>query len=170
MTDPDDLAHRPRRRSTVLLFLALALASGIAVIAVISSQGGAPGPGPDDQDVEEPSPPPVRVEVLNGSGVAGVARAVTHRLRAEGFDVVFFGNAARFDHPRSLVLDRVGDTLSAHSVATTLGIDSVAIEPDPGLVLEVTVVLGADWSPTPAEPVSPRSRFRRAPAASDREP
>jgi hypothetical protein len=114
-----------------------------------------------------PLPAHVRVEVLNGSGVGGLAREATYRLRDEGFDVVFFGNAPRFDHGRSLVLDRAGDTLAARLVATALGIDSVAPATDPRLLLDVTVVLGSDWPPTVAERPGALVRLRRLVAPPD---
>lgn len=117
-----------------------------------------------------PAAATIRIEVLNGAGRAGLARDATHRLRGDGFDVVFYGNAARFDHSTSLVLARTGDLERARAVAASLGIDSVAVEPDSTLLLDATVVLGADWPPPTPEPVAPVDRLRRilAPADPDR--
>lgn len=109
----------------------------------------------------------VRVEVLNGSGVGGLARTATDRLRGHGFDVVFFGNAPRFDHARSMVLDRTGDTGAARVVAAALGIDSVASAPDSRLLLDVTVVLGSDWPPPLPERTTTLDRLRRLVAPLD---
>jgi hypothetical protein len=105
------------------------------------------GPG------EEPSVAPavwsgdrVRVEVLNGGGVTGMARTATEVLRHSGFDVVFFGNAERFDPDQpSMVVDRVGRVDLAQAVAASLGIDNVQSDPDPNLFVDVTVVLGRSW-------------------------
>lgn len=98
---------------------------------------------------QEPPPPAlgvrVRVEVLNGGGQAGVARAATELLRDAGFDVVFFGNAGSFDQDSSLVLDRVGRPEWARAVAEALGIHNLRSEPNPNLYLDVSVVLGRDW-------------------------
>ncbi|MEJ2502962.1 MAG: LytR C-terminal domain-containing protein, partial [Gemmatimonadota bacterium] len=96
----------------------------------------------------------------NGAGAPGLARDATHVLRARGFDVVYFGNAGRFDHVRSVVLDRVGDTLGARAVAASLGIDSVAAAPDRTLMLDVSVVLGEDWPPAPARDPGWTARLR----------
>lgn len=103
----------------------------------------------------------IRIEVLNGAGAPGLARLATSRLRGGGFDVVFFGNATRFDHTHSVVLDRTGDLAPAWAVAAALGIDSVATAPEPGLLLDVSVILGADWPPPPPPPAAPLDRFRR---------
>ncbi len=89
-----------------------------------------------------------RVEVLNGSGKSGLARDATERLRAAGFDVVYFGNAGE---PRglSMVLDRGGRGEAAHRAASALGIADVRAQPDAGRMVDVTVVLGKDWPPPP---------------------
>ncbi len=87
----------------------------------------------------------VRVEVLNGSGEAGAAERAAARLRALGFDVVYFGNAASFGHPRTEVLARTPDPAAARRVADSLGLDSVVLRPDTSLYLDASVVLGSDW-------------------------
>lgn len=88
----------------------------------------------------------VTVDVRNGGGVTGAARAATERLRETGYDVVSFGNASSFDLEASVVIDRVGDLEMAAHVAQVLGIGRVQAEPDPNLFVDVTVRLGADWS------------------------
>lgn len=102
-----------------------------------------------------PAPDPVaavvdgarlRVEVLNGAGVPGLARSVTRQLRRQNFDVVYFGNApAALDS--SVVVDRAGNLDAARRVAEALGIRSLRSEPDPTLFLDATVVLGRDRAP-----------------------
>lgn len=88
----------------------------------------------------------VRIEVLNAGGLTGMAREATEVLRAAGFDVVTFGNAAAFDpERRSEVVDRVGRTDIAEAVAAAIGIDNVRSDPDPNLFVEATVVVGRDW-------------------------
>jgi hypothetical protein len=85
------------------------------------------------------------VEVLNGMGRPGAARRVAEDLRGMGFDVVYFGNAERFDHRRTLVLARSADTAAARRVADSLGVDAVEVEPAPELYVDGTVILGGDW-------------------------
>jgi hypothetical protein len=107
-----------------------------------------------------PAPPVreerVRVEVLNGGGRVGMARSATDALRDGGFDVVYYGNARAFDSDSSVVLDRVGRPDLAREVADAIGIARVASQPASNLYLDVTVVLGEDWSPRP------RARFGSA--------
>ena len=87
----------------------------------------------------------VRVEVLNGSRKAGLARLATDRLRAAGYDVVYLGNA-RSPAKESVVLDRVGKQEIANRVANVLQIVRVETQLDTARYLEVTVILGRDFS------------------------
>src|SRR5690606_30255686 len=105
--------------------------------------GGAPGATADPR-IEAAQ---VRVEVLNGTNRAGLARSATERLRDAGFDVVYFGNGPRTDS--TVVLDRTGRPEAARAVAEALGVQKVDSRPDPGLYLDATIILGADWPPQP---------------------
>jgi hypothetical protein len=94
----------------------------------------------------------VRVEVLNGGGLAGVAREATRVLRDAGFDVVYFGNAGTFSQDSSVVMGRVSGKSNAGAVADVLGIPGVREEPDTTRYVDVTVRLGPEWRP-PGEAV-----------------
>ena len=87
-----------------------------------------------------------RVEVLNASGVAGLARSVTRRLRDAGFDVVYYGNAAGFDGDSSVVIARAGGDGVARAASVALGIRAVRVEPDSSILVDATVVVGRDWA------------------------
>jgi hypothetical protein len=89
----------------------------------------------------------VRVEVLNGGQRSGMARVATGELRDDGFDVVYFGNGSPRDS--SVVLARTDRVEFAREVADALGIRTVLAEPDSNLYLDVTVVLGQEWTPPP---------------------
>ncbi len=86
----------------------------------------------------------IRVEVRNGAGLPGAAERVTELLRRRGFDVVDFGNADRFDHERTHVLDRVGNPGYAREVAAILQGVPIESAPDSSLYLDVTVMIGRD--------------------------
>jgi hypothetical protein len=87
----------------------------------------------------------IRVEVLNGAGDPGAAARVTEVLRAAGFDVKTYGNARRYDHERTFVLDRSGRPGAAGAVAAVLDGADVEERLDPELHLDATVILGKDW-------------------------
>ena len=89
----------------------------------------------------------IRVEVLNGSGVAGVAGRATERLRQHGLDVVYFGNEASFGRDSSVVLDRTQREGALETVSESLEIHATRVDPDPSRLVDVTVLLGRDWEP-----------------------
>ena len=101
----------------------------------------------------------VRVEVLNASGVPGLAAKGRTMLRDRGFDVVYVGNASGFEPDTSLVLDRVGRMELARSVADEMAIPRVYPRPDSNVFVDVTVVLGKDWvaSEEPADVAVPEA-------------
>lgn len=99
----------------------------------------------------------IRVEVLNAAGRKNIARDATDLLRDRGYDVVYFGNAERFDREASVVLDRVGTLEIARRVADALGIRNVQSVPDSNLYLDVSVLLGRDWT-RPLQDSTPAAR------------
>lgn len=144
------MADGSRRVVSIALYVTLGLVGAFVVSAVAGVWEDEPAEtGLRAFVAGEARPGQVRVEVLNGAGTAGLARDATYRLRGDGFDVVFFGNADHFRHEASVVIDRVGAPDRARAVAAALEIDSVATAVDSSLLLEVTVVLGDDWPPTP---------------------
>jgi hypothetical protein len=84
------------------------------------------------------------VELLNASGVDGLARTMARRLRAEGIDVVYFGNAALDTLSTTQILVRRGDSTAALRVRTAIGVGTVAIRRDSSLLLDATVYVGRD--------------------------
>lgn len=138
-----------RRKQGILLFFALGLVGAFVVSFIAGLTGGrSGGRGPADLTSGTSK---IRVEVLNGAGQAGLARKAMERLRARGFDVVYFGNATAFGRDSSVVMARTGRLDDAKEVAGALGIRNVKSAPDSTLLLEVTVVLGADWPPKPGD-------------------
>ena len=88
---------------------------------------------------------PIRIQVLNGCGVRGMARRIANCLRSKGFDVRETGNADRYDYTESQVIGRVDDSVLAKMVADDLGVSAISMDPNPALVdIEVTVTIGLD--------------------------
>ncbi len=142
-----------RRAQTVLLVVVL-LAAGVLLGSFLlewrertlhTTRAGSIIEGVPGSLVPESEDARVSVEVLNGAGETGAAARITDALRAAGFDVKTFGNAASFDHDRTLVLDRSGRDGAARSVAEALGVDTVRADPRPELYLDATIILGRDW-------------------------
>lgn len=90
----------------------------------------------------------IQLEVLNGCGVPGIANNFTGILRANGFDVVETGNFERFDIEETIVIARSKSIDNARRVAAALGVPerNVIKEESPDFYLDVTVVLGKDYT------------------------
>lgn len=132
--------------------------TALAVLVLVGSMigglvpaGGGGGGQEDDVERLPPRAERVRVEVLNAAGITGLARAATERIRSAGYDVVYFGNASSFGRDTSVVLDRSGRPHAARAVAAAVDVPLVLERPDTSLYLDVTVIIGRDWSGTPAQ-------------------
>ena len=123
--------------------------AGALLLALLA--GSSPGCGEEPKPQGAAAVPEgkrVLVEVLNGSGRRGLARAATRVLRAAGFDVVYFGTVAATGAP-TRALARRGDSAVAVRVARALGFSAVRVATDTLLRLDVTVILGDDYRPPP---------------------
>lgn len=92
--------------------------------------------------------PRIIVEVLNITRRSGLARTGTLVLRRAGIDVVGYGNAApapeRSDSTRILV--RRGDHAAGDRVRRALQVGTVVMQPDSTRLVDVSVLLGADFA------------------------
>jgi len=97
--------------------------------------------------IEEIEPAPIRVQVLNGCGVAGIAGRVGKWLERNGYDVKDIGNADRNDYPNSRILNRSGNLTAARELARLTGISENQIkrlELMPKPEVDLTLIIGKD--------------------------
>lgn len=87
----------------------------------------------------------IRVEVLNGAGIAGLAQRMTDFLRREGFDVIDFGNAETFNYYETVVLVRSEDRTAAKLLAAAVNTTNVVEQKNLFLTLDVTLIIGRDY-------------------------
>lgn len=87
----------------------------------------------------------IKVEVLNGTSVAGLASKYAETLKKEGFDVVRIGNIVGTTFTSSHVYART-DEEKAKIVANALSIIYVEKDIAPDSNVDVTVILGNDKS------------------------
>jgi hypothetical protein len=91
--------------------------------------------------------PTVRVQVLNGCGVSGVAGVLREYLMRYQVDIRETGNT-RLGMPETVVMDRVGDRKKAEAVARLIGVDEnhVIQQINKSLIdIDVTVIIGKDY-------------------------
>ena len=126
-----------------------------AAIAILLGAAGWPHlaadpPVPRTAPKKSPAAPlakPVRVEILNGCGVAQVAARLRNKARAMGLDVIHEGNAPSFDHLHTLVIDLSGDLDRARQVAEVLGIPHLVQQKieNQFRLADVSIVIGRDY-------------------------
>ncbi|MBS3885529.1 MAG: LCP family protein [Dethiobacter sp.] len=87
----------------------------------------------------------ITVEILNGSGLPGVATAVAGKLKAEGFNVLRVGNADSSDFEASKVISRIENMDAAKAVAIMLPGAQLLKEENPEKGVHVTVIVGKNY-------------------------
>jgi hypothetical protein len=94
----------------------------------------------------------IRVQVLNGSGEAGIGVRVASFLREGGFQVVDVRNADRSDYFASFVVARRSDLSTAREVAHYLGGSPLVRQAWESELADVSVLIGSDRSRLQLEP------------------
>jgi LytR cell envelope-related transcriptional attenuator len=87
---------------------------------------------------------PIRIELLNGSGRAGLAGELASYLRDGGFDVLEVSNADRSDYRSTLVVNRTESPQSGRIVAEYLGTRHLIQQVGTQEMIDVTVIVGRD--------------------------
>ena len=132
---------------------------------VIDVSYATPFIGPDGADLLRPNFPMIKhaidtaersaahpelrakIEVLNGSGTAGLGQKAADYLTAQGFNVVRIAAAERSDYRSSQVQVLTEDNGAAQALATTLRVPSTAISqlPTPNAGADIRLVVGQDF-------------------------
>lgn len=86
----------------------------------------------------------VTVEVVNQTGMDGLAREVARRLRRAGIDVVDYASARDSSADSTTIVIRRGDSTAAVRVRAALGLGRIRVDPDPRLLLDASVLVGPD--------------------------
>ena len=167
------MARRRRNEPVWPIFILLAfVAAGLGLGNLmtgdrqVSEQATSPQTSVPPQPVLPTPEDRIRVEVLNGAGVPGIAARATEHLRDRGFDVVYFGNESAFGRSTSLVVDRTARSGALDSVSRALRIDAKEVDRDSTRLVDVTVLLGSDWTPESASDLEPAEQARAGETAS----
>ncbi|MFO7961807.1 MAG: LCP family protein [Nitriliruptoraceae bacterium] len=90
------------------------------------------------------------VEILNGNGVPRVGQEVAERLSDGGYRIVLTGNADRFTYETTRIVlhgRSPGQLAVGRDVQARLGVGELELAATPGSVVDVTIVVGADFPP-----------------------
>jgi len=91
----------------------------------------------------------IKVEVLNGCGIKGLAAKTTDFFRLKHIDVIKSDNANRYNYPKTLIISRNENIKSLKAVAACFQLSAndtnhIKIKPDESLGVDVTIILGKD--------------------------
>ena len=96
----------------------------------------------------------IKVEVLNGCGVQGLAGKTAEFLRSKQVDVVRSDDADHHNYPKTVIIQRNENIESLKRVSDAFGVlmddkSRIKIVPDETLGVDVTVILGKDYESFP---------------------
>ncbi len=87
----------------------------------------------------------IRVQLLNGAGVSGLAGSVREFLQPySDIDVVEVDNADHFNYEVTRVVDRSGNPQSAYRIKNLLGLGRIDTNLNEDVMVDVTIILGQD--------------------------
>ena len=89
----------------------------------------------------------VRVEILNGTDINGLASRTARIYQSYGFRIASYTNADRNDYERTVVLDRRGNPDATRRVAELIRCDQIhsRIDENGDETVDVTIILGKDF-------------------------
>ncbi len=89
----------------------------------------------------------LKVEVLNGCGVNGIANTFKEILQNQNYDVVYVGNADSYDYAKSVVIDRGRRSeKDIKKFCKFLGVRNAVKIKNSDLQVDVRFIIGADYS------------------------
>lgn len=88
----------------------------------------------------------IQINIFNGTEKQGLANFLRKYFIDRGFDVVEIGNYSKIADS-TIVIDRIGDSLSAQKVASLLGIGKSRIKKkiDSSLFVRASIIIGLDY-------------------------
>ncbi len=96
--------------------------------------------------IGNPEEKDIAVQVLNGSGLPGIAKSASDRLKSAGFQVSDTGNAPNFEYPKAIIIKRIKDNDGAvERIARLFNSQDIREETPTQGQPEVTVIVGKDY-------------------------
>jgi hypothetical protein len=88
-----------------------------------------------------------KVEVLNGSGISGAAKAVANRIEQSGFEVTSTRNAPSYGYASSQIIIHNAKATGAVELARIVGCTDIKNAPDGSTAdgVDLTVIIGKDY-------------------------
>jgi LCP family protein required for cell wall assembly len=123
------------------------------VIADFTGPYAAATPPPDAGEIASVKPADVRVDVRNGSGVAGLGAKLAAQLRKDGYVINSVGNADSFDYDTTQIRATPRTPLAGERVRSDIHLARATVTPVPlpsssasSTLADVTVIVGRDFA------------------------
>ena len=146
-----------KRAATTTALWGLGVLNVILIVSFISKHfldGSEPSIS-SETTVEAAPAEKIKIEVLNGCGVDGLARKYADLLKQHGFDPANVSTFERTNLPRTYIFDRQSNAMTnGLKMAKVLGLseDYVSYQASPDRMVAVTLIIGNDYSTIPANP------------------
>ncbi len=167
------ILNEPTRR-TAGRFRRRAIVGGVVSIVALGALGGwyqfglkrtarSPQPAPAQREApavvadtlaRAPGGVRIRVRVINGTDVRGLARRATLVLRDLGYDVVDFDGDAKAQRERTVILSHTKHADWAQRIQRAMSASAIEVSTDSAHYVDLTVLLGSDWK-APTQPLRP---------------
>ena len=122
-----------QKLAVALAFVVLVLCAASATWSFFVRHGG-------DPDRRRP----FSIEVLNGTGRAGLAHEAKKGLLHRNIDVIEVGNADHFDYAESVLIARKRGA-NVEKLGEVLGCRNVVVQIDEDAIEDASLILGADY-------------------------
>jgi hypothetical protein len=85
--------------------------------------------------------------IRNGTTTGSIAARTANYLRAQGFRILEYGNADRFDYARTVIVDYTGNPYTLQQLKQLLNLADPLIEYPaiPGSPVDIQIILGFDY-------------------------
>lgn len=107
-----------------------------------------PASGSDEQTgseaIKEVKREDIKLQILNGAKVSGLAGKLKSELAAKGYNVVKIGDTKDMTYSYSRIIDRSGDKVKADMVAEDTGISIIDNDIDSTCGYDITIIIGKD--------------------------
>ncbi|HNR87559.1 MAG TPA: LytR C-terminal domain-containing protein [Spirochaetota bacterium] len=94
--------------------------------------------------IKDTTAPSIKVKILNGSGVPGLARKIRNILIRDGLSVMEFGTSPYPPIDKTVIINQKGDMAEAIKVSELLGINQIYHVVDNTQLHSVLIILGKD--------------------------
>ncbi|MFH0974838.1 MAG: LytR C-terminal domain-containing protein [Spirochaetota bacterium] len=94
--------------------------------------------------VDDESEQQVKVKILNGTDVAGLARKIRYKFVTQGFNVLEFGTAPYPAFEKTVIINRRGEIGPVKKVADLLGVTNIYHIVDSSQLTNVLIIIGSD--------------------------